>query len=125
MLLESDGDVITRARIAHGGCGPMAARAPEAETVLAGAPFTEAQARAAGDALAQAISPMDDLRGSAEYRRAAVRNLLLRLYWRVAQPEAAAEIMAMATPHAPRFIAPSMRRYPRAQRWRMIRRMVM
>jgi xanthine dehydrogenase iron-sulfur cluster and FAD-binding subunit A len=84
----------------------MAARAPEAETVLAGAPFTEAQAHAAGDALAQAISPMDDLRGSAEYRRAAVRNLLLRLYWRVAQPEAAAEIMAMATPHAPRFIAP-------------------
>jgi xanthine dehydrogenase small subunit len=106
VLLERDGDVITRARIAHGGCGPMAARAPEAETVLAGAPFTEAQARAAGDALAQAISPMDDLRGSAEYRRAAVRNLLLRLYWRVAQPEAAAEIMAMATPHAPRFIAP-------------------
>ena len=106
LLLERDGDVITRARIAHGGCGPMAARAPEAETVLAGAPFTEAQARAAGDALARAISPMDDLRGSAEYRRAAVRNLLLRLYWRVAQPEAAAEIMAMATPHAPRFIAP-------------------
>jgi xanthine dehydrogenase small subunit len=106
VLLERDGDVITRARIAHGGCGPMAARAPEAEAVLAGAPFTEAQARAAGDALARAISPMDDLRGSAEYRRAAVRNLLLRLYWRVAQPEAAAEIMAMATPHAPRFIAP-------------------
>ena len=106
LLLERDGDMITRARIAHGGCGPMAARAPEAEAVLAGGPFTEAQARAAGDALARAISPMDDLRGSAEYRRAAVRNLLLRLYWRVAQPEAAAEIMTMATPHAPRFIAP-------------------
>ena len=40
VLLERDGDVITRARIAHGGCGPMAARAPEAEAVLQGAPFT-------------------------------------------------------------------------------------
>jgi xanthine dehydrogenase iron-sulfur cluster and FAD-binding subunit A len=49
---------------------------------------------------------MDDLRGSAEYRRAAVRNLVLRLYWRVAQPDAAPEIMALPTPHAPRFIAP-------------------
>jgi xanthine dehydrogenase small subunit len=106
VLLERDGAVIMRARIAHGGCGPMAARAPETEAVLEGAPFTEAQARAAGDALAQAISPMDDLRGSAEYRRAAVRNLMLRLYWRVAQPEAAPEIMALPTPHAPRFIAP-------------------
>ena len=106
VLLERDGAVITRARIAHGGCGPMAARAPEAEAVLQGAPFTEAQARAAGDALARAITPMDDLRGTAEYRRVAARNLLIRLYWRVAQPEAATEIMALAAPHAPRFIAP-------------------
>jgi xanthine dehydrogenase small subunit len=106
VLLERDGDVITHARIAHGGCGPMAARAPEAEAVLEGAPFTEAKARAAGDALARAITPMDDLRGTAEYRRVAARNLLLRLYWRVAHPDAAAEIMALPTPHAPRFIAP-------------------
>ena len=106
VLLERDGDVITRARIAHGGCGPMAARAPEAEAVLEGAALTEAQARAAGDALARAITPMDDLRGTAEYRRVAARNLMLRLYWREARPDAAAEIMALPTPHAPRFIAP-------------------
>jgi xanthine dehydrogenase iron-sulfur cluster and FAD-binding subunit A len=49
---------------------------------------------------------MDDLRGTAEYRRLAARNLLLRLYWRAARPEAATEIMALSTPHAPRFIAP-------------------
>jgi xanthine dehydrogenase small subunit len=106
VLLERDRDVITRARIAHGGCGPMAARAPEAEAVLEGAAFTEAQARAAGEALARAITPMDDLRGTSEYRRVAARNLLLRLYWRAARPDAAAEIMALPTPHAPRFIAP-------------------
>ena len=106
VLLERDGGVITRARIAHGGCGPMAARAPEAEAVLQGAPFTEAQAHAAGRALARAITPMDDLRGSAEYRRVAARNLLLRLFWREMRPDAAAEIMALPTPHAPRFIAP-------------------
>ena len=106
VLRERDGDVITHARIAHGGCGPMAARAPEAEAVLEGAAFTEAQARAAGEALARAITPMDDLRGTAEYRRVASRNLMLRLYWRAARPDAAAEIMALPTPHAPRFIAP-------------------
>ena len=106
VLLERDGGVITRARIAHGGCGPMAARTPEAEAALQGALFTEAQARVAGDALARAITPMDDLRGTAEYRRVAARNLLLRLYWREARPDVAAEIMALPTPHAPRFIAP-------------------
>ncbi|MFO0403052.1 MAG: xanthine dehydrogenase small subunit [Alphaproteobacteria bacterium] len=106
VLLERDGEVITRARIAHGGCGPMAARAPEAEALLQGAAFTEAQARAAGDALARTITPMDDLRGTADYRRVAARNLLLRLFWRAARPDAAAEIMALPTPHAPRFIAP-------------------
>ena len=106
VLLECEGGVITRARIAHGGCGPMAGRAPEAEAVLEGAAFTEAQARAAGEALARAITPMDDLRGTAEYRRVAARNLLLRLYWRAARPDAATEIMALPTPHAPRFIAP-------------------
>jgi xanthine dehydrogenase small subunit len=106
VLLEREGGVITRARIAHGGCGPMAARAPEAEALLKGAAFTEAKARAAGDALARAITPIDDLRGTAEYRRVAARNLLLRLYWREARPDAAAEIMALPTPHAPRFIAP-------------------
>jgi xanthine dehydrogenase small subunit len=84
----------------------MAARAPEAEALLKGAAFTEAKARAAGDALARAITPIDDLRGTAEYRRVAARNLLLRLYWREARPDAAAEIMALPTPHAPRFIAP-------------------
>jgi len=106
VLLERDGEVITRARIAHGGCGPMAARAHEAEAVLEGAAFTEAQARAAGEALARAITPMDDLRGTAEYRRVAARNLMLRVYWRAARPEAATGIMALPTPHAPRFIAP-------------------
>jgi xanthine dehydrogenase small subunit len=106
VLLECEGGVITRARIAHGGCGPMAGRALEAEAVLEGAAFTEAQARVAGEALARAITPMDDLRGTAEYRRVAARNLLLRLYWRAARPDAAAEIMALPTPHAPRFIAP-------------------
>ena len=106
VLLEREGGVITRARIAHGGCGPMAARAPEAEALLKGTAFTEAQARAAGEALARTITPMDDLRGTAEYRRLAARNLLLRLFWRAARPDAAAEIMALPTPHAPRFIAP-------------------
>jgi xanthine dehydrogenase small subunit len=84
----------------------MAARAPEAEAVLQGAAFNEAQARAAGEALASAITPMDDLRGTAEYRRVAARNLMLRLYWREVRPDAAAEIMALPTPHTPRFIAP-------------------
>ncbi len=65
-------------RIAVGGCGPIPVRAPEAEEILTASGLDEAGLAAAGALLAQACDPMDDVRGSAEYRRKLVPGLLRR-----------------------------------------------
>ena len=78
---------IASARIAHGGLGPKVARAVAAETALEGAPFCQASFDKAAEALDADVSPMDDLRASAAYRRMAARNLLRRLWFRFSAPE--------------------------------------
>jgi len=92
MLLDIDNGIVTAARIAHGGCGPRAARAPAAEAVLVGAPFDAAAADRAAHALQSDIAPLSDLRGSAEYRRLAAGNLLRRIALR--RPSMASEVTA-------------------------------
>ena len=67
-----------RFRIALGSVAPVVLRATEAEQVLAAnPPGDETIALAAGKAM-DAASPIDDVRGSAAYRSAMVRNLTLR-----------------------------------------------
>ena len=73
---------IASARVAHGGVGPKAARAVAAEAALEGAAFTQASFDAAAEALQGDITPMGDLRASAEYRRLACGNLMRRLWFR-------------------------------------------
>jgi len=64
-------------RIAIGAAGPTPLRAVEAEAALAQDTSTEGIARAA-DLAAAAARPIDDIRGSAAYRRAMVRVLARR-----------------------------------------------
>lgn len=87
-LTLADGRVAT-ARVAHGGLGPQVARALGAEAALAGAPFAAASFAAAAAALSAEVTPLDDLRASAGYRRQAAGNLLRRLWWRWSGAEAA------------------------------------
>ncbi|BDG70585.1 FAD binding domain-containing protein [Roseomonas fluvialis] len=103
VLLEVRDGVVAAARIAHGGCGPRAARAGGAEAALAGAPFDAAAADRAAQALEAEVAPLSDLRGSADYRRIALGNLLRRMALRT--PGLAGEVTALAAPHAPRFLA--------------------
>jgi xanthine dehydrogenase small subunit len=56
------------------------ARAPGCEAALTGKPWNEATLEAAIGALAEDYSPLDDLRGSADYRRKSATNLLRRLW---------------------------------------------
>jgi carbon-monoxide dehydrogenase medium subunit len=65
-------------RIAVGGCGPRPVRDGRAEERLLGSALDEASVRAAGESLAEACDPVDDFRGSAEYRRMLVPELLAR-----------------------------------------------
>lgn len=103
VLLTLRDGVVAEARIAHGGCGPRAARAPGAEAALVGARFDAAAADRGAQALEAEIAPLSDLRGSAEYRRMAAGNLLRRMALR--GPGIAGEVMALDAPHAPGFLA--------------------
>ena len=58
------------ARIALGGAGPVPLRAHEAERSLMGRRFDDAAIREAAMLAAAATDPIEDLRGSADYKRA-------------------------------------------------------
>lgn len=84
-LRIADG-VVTEARVAFGGMAGIPARAPGCEAALAGRPWTEATVEAAAQALAQDYEPLDDLRGSAAYRRKVAANLLRRIWAEQSEP---------------------------------------
>jgi aerobic carbon-monoxide dehydrogenase medium subunit len=58
------------ARIALGGAGPVPLRAREAERSIAGRRLDDAAIREAAALAAAATDPIDDLRGTADYKRA-------------------------------------------------------
>ncbi len=66
------------ARVAVGACAPVARRLPAREAALVGAPCDDLAARVEAAHLAP-LSPIDDVRGSAAYRRDVVAILLSRL----------------------------------------------
>lgn len=76
-----DGDVISAASIAFGAVGPTVLRARRTEEFLVGQPLTEETMRSAGGVAMEEITPIDDVRGSADYRRQLARNVLLKFYF--------------------------------------------
>jgi aerobic carbon-monoxide dehydrogenase medium subunit len=64
-----------RFRLALASVAPVPLVAAEAEKHLAGHPITPEVLRQAAQLAADACSPIDDVRGSARYRRLMVRNL--------------------------------------------------
>jgi len=72
------GGVIADARIGVGGAEDRARRIAEAEAALNGQPPGDAAFRAAADAAAGAVDPMEDINTSAGYRRDLVRTLTRR-----------------------------------------------
>lgn len=69
---------ITRAAIALGCVAPVVVRAPAAEAFLAGRTLDDATIAEAASLAVLATAPVDDIRGTAEYRRAMVQTLTLR-----------------------------------------------
>ncbi len=63
-------------RVAVGGCGPTPIRDDEADAILSADRSAAALARA-GALLEQKADPLDDVRGSADYRRRLIARLLL------------------------------------------------
>lgn len=78
--MRLDGEEIADARIAFGAVGPTIIRARQTEQFLLGKPFTESTMRAAGGVAVGEITPISDVRGSAEYRYQLTRNVLVKFY---------------------------------------------
>jgi CO/xanthine dehydrogenase FAD-binding subunit len=77
-VLEADGaGRIARARVAVGACSEVAQRLGSLEAELAGLPLAEAAAAVQPEHLA-GLSPIDDVRGTAAYRRDAALVLVRR-----------------------------------------------
>lgn len=70
---------VSRARIAIGACAPAAQRLRALESALSGLPIDARLATVVCDEhLAQALAPIDDVRGSARYRNDAALTLVRR-----------------------------------------------
>lgn len=78
LLLDFDANRITSASITLGAVAPIIVHAPEAERYLVGKELTEEVITAAADLTMQAAKPIDDVRGSAAYRREMVRVCAMR-----------------------------------------------
>jgi xanthine dehydrogenase molybdopterin binding subunit/xanthine dehydrogenase small subunit len=73
--VDTDADGFVRhARIAYGGVAPTPQRAKRAEAALEGKKITDAEAAVAA-ILADEFAPIDDVRGSAAYRRGVILGL--------------------------------------------------
>ncbi len=77
VLVAVDGRVAD-ARIAVGACSPVARRLPALEAALAGRPVGAALADLVEPAHLSPLAPIDDVRGSADYRRDAALTLVRR-----------------------------------------------
>ena len=72
------GGKITQARVGVGGAEPSPRRIPEAEAALNGQTPGDAAFRAAAEAAAIAVDPLEDHQTNAEYRRDLVRAVVRR-----------------------------------------------
>jgi CO/xanthine dehydrogenase FAD-binding subunit len=79
LLIEPLAGEVLGARVAVGSCAPVARRLPALEAALRGRPLDGTLAEAVDDKdMHDALSPIDDVRGSADYRRAAAGIALRR-----------------------------------------------
>ncbi|MEM6280793.1 MAG: FAD binding domain-containing protein [Chloroflexota bacterium] len=78
-VLQMDGDTIQEATITLGSVAPTIIRVPNAENALIGNPLTRDVIDTAARAAAATPTPIDDVRGTAEYRSEMVRVLVSRV----------------------------------------------
>ncbi len=78
LVLTLESSRVSSAVITLGAVAPTIIHAPEAESFLAGKELTDENIDHAAELAAKAARPIDDIRGSAAYRQAMVRVLVLR-----------------------------------------------
>jgi carbon-monoxide dehydrogenase medium subunit len=81
LVLDVDGDAINKATVVVGSVSAVPTQSDKANQLLAGSRTqVEKQLANAGEALAQAADPVDDLEGSAEYKRHLIGVFLKRAF---------------------------------------------
>ncbi len=78
-VLHFDGETITHAAITLGSVAPTIIRVPSAEQALVGHPLTPQTIAQAAKLAAATPTPIDDVRGTAEYRTEMVKVLVTRV----------------------------------------------
>jgi carbon-monoxide dehydrogenase medium subunit len=78
MIVTRDDDIVTAAAIALGSVAPTIVSAPAAEAALVGKPLDSAAITAAAEAAVASVSPIDDVRATADYRNDGVRVVMER-----------------------------------------------
>lgn len=79
--LRMEGDTIETAAIAYGGVAPTVVRLPKTEQFLIGHAFDEATMREAGRIARSEVTPITDVRGSADFRLQLCENVLRKFYF--------------------------------------------
>ncbi len=77
-IVVGDGGTVAAARVAVGACSAVAQRLPALEAALTGRPFAAGLGDAVRAEHLAALTPIDDLRAGADYRRAAALVLVRR-----------------------------------------------
>ncbi len=88
ILMQIEDGKIKRARIAYGGVGPVVFRLVKTEEFLTGKPLDLEIIQRAGCLAREEITPISDVRGSAEYRLQLGQNILLKFYHEVMESQA-------------------------------------
>jgi carbon-monoxide dehydrogenase medium subunit len=78
ILLEFAGDVVEGARILLGSVAPTIVDSLEAVDVLIGTELDERSIEAAAEAVVTSVTPIDDVRSTAEHRRRLLRSMTTR-----------------------------------------------
>jgi CO/xanthine dehydrogenase FAD-binding subunit len=73
-----EGGRVVEAAVAVGSCSPVARRLPLVEATLTGASVADAVGRVRPEDVISALSPIDDVRATADYRREAAVELVRR-----------------------------------------------
>lgn len=82
--LRVDGGIVQAARVSAGGVGPIPLLLARTGDFLVGQPINAATVRAAAAIMQQEISPISDVRGTADYKRLLLRQLLFAHFLRFA-----------------------------------------
>ena len=93
--LQLEDGIVRNARLAFGGLAAIPKRASNAEAAINGRLLDEKTIAAAANALGDDFRPIDDWRGSADYRALVAKNLLRRLGLRLLRPDVPVECDAL------------------------------